>query len=767
MNRLAWIAIGVLWLSCCSPLRAEQPLYDEDPYDLITLDSANNNEQVKIQPLKNRQPPQRGKSTETLTVRRLESSEKEYAILWRSIAKVELFEQLILNKANELVADGRFDDAFDHFSHLERNRPDTPGLEKAIEDALYEEAKVCHRNGQYDGSLALLREIHTRNPRRPGLDVAMGRATDELVKRYAQEGNYDAVRALLRGLAADYSEHPVVLKWRDRLIKQATPLLIEATSAADAGQWSKAGELIHQIKEIWPELPGARKLAQTIHQKHPRVVVGVRSLAADMLPNRLDDWTTRRDSRLLYRTLAEFAGAGTEGGKYDCPVGEISLGALGRKMTIDLKPNMGWAQGQNTLSNSDVSRLLLAMTKPGDSAYRVDWADLLMAVSTRGVYGIDVEFRRPHVRPEAMLQVMLTPDGASPKAGEMPPVNGPFVVASRSDDATVFAGNPQYLAAQAGQPKEIVERRYPTVAKAIGALKRGDVQVLDRVNPWNITALRAEPHLIVQPYALPLIHCLVPNLHRPLVSDRTFRRALAYGIQRQLILQQMLGGTEVPGCMVSSSPFPLGVDPGDPMGYATDDSIEPRLYEPRLAIALANVALKNYIDAQKDKEAAKNIKKLPTLILAHPSDEVAIAACASIQKQLKMVEIIVELRAIDGPMPTKIPDDVDLLYVELPMCEPLVDARQFLGESGISGGCSPYMTLALRQLDEAVDWAQVRDCLHRVHRIAYDDAAILPLWQLVEHFAYHDSLQGVAGKPVSLYQNIEQWRPPFQYPAEK
>jgi hypothetical protein len=38
---------------------------------------------------------------------------------------------------------------------------------------------------------------------------------------------------------------------------------------------------------------------------------------------------------------------------------------------------------------------------------------------------------------------------------------------------------------------------------------------------------------------------------------------------------------------------------------------------------------------------------------------------------------------------------------------------------------------------------------------------------LLDHFAYHRSLQGVGGKPVSLYQNVEQWRPAFQYPSEK
>ena len=114
--------------------------------------------------------------------------------------------------------------------------------------------------------------------------------------------------------------------------------------------------------------------------------------------------------------MTEFAGPSTEGGKYDCPVGEISSQALGRRLTIRLKPDIHWAQGSATLTGVDVARLLLAMADPGNPAYRVDWSDLMTAVSVRGVYGVEVEFRRSHVRPEAMLQIILTPPRRQPAA---------------------------------------------------------------------------------------------------------------------------------------------------------------------------------------------------------------------------------------------------------------------------------------------------------------------------------------------------------------
>ncbi|MEA3342076.1 MAG: hypothetical protein U9R15_19090 [Chloroflexota bacterium] len=68
------------------------------------------------------------------------------------------------------------------------------------------------------------------------------------------------------------------------------------------------------------------------------------------------------------------------------------------------------------------------------------------------------------------------------------------------------------------------------------------------------------------------------------------------------------------------------------------------------------------------------------------------------------------------------------------------------------------MDLALRQLDWATDWPQVSAKLREIHRIAHNDVAVIPLWQLTDHFAHSRSLQGIGERPVMLYQNVEQWR---------
>jgi hypothetical protein len=129
--------------------------------------------------------------------------------------------------------------------------------------------------------------------------------------------------------------------------------------------------------------------------------------------------------------------------------------------------------------------------------------------------------------------------------------------------------------------------------------------------------------------------------------------------------------------------------------------------------------------------------------------------------------LAIKLQPFAGPVPRQVPDDADLLYVALSVGEPAVDAPAILGDAGLTGGCSPYLRLTLHQLAEATNWKQVQNCLHRIHRLAHEEAAVITLWQMYDYYVCRQEMQGIGQRPVTLYQNIEQWQAPFPYPAEK
>ncbi len=527
-------------------------------------------------------------------------------------------------------------------------------------------------------------------------------------------------------------------------------------------------------------------------------------------PGSLQSWAARRSSRLIYRTLMEFQGPGSDGGKYLCPMGEMEVEELGLRLHFELKRGLRWSNGPGTLSGYDLSRRLLAMADPGDPAYRIQWAEIFAGVSVDRVYGVEIDLRRPHVRPEALLQCVVAPS-REPDSDLGQATNGPYVLdypcgagvppallragetpallragvppallragetpAPQKMQATrgallageaVYTANAAYFAARPSQPKEIVERYFPSASDGIKALRRGQIDVLDRVNPWEIGKLAAIPGVVVEPYAVPLVHCLVPNLERPLVSSRTFRRALVYGIHRKAILDAMTGGKQQPGFQLASGPFSPGVSRDDPLDYAYDHSIDPRPYDPRLAIGLAKVAFRELAEAKKKQ--GQTLKKMPSLVLAYPADAIARLAAGAIKKHLALVGIPVNLEELPAGVPARLNDKIDLLYAELAMWEPVVDARRLLDRDGLAGSCSPYMSLALKQLEQAADWPAVGLKLRQIHQLAHSEVAVVPLWQLTDFFAYRRRLSGVGPRPVTLYQRVESWKVQVQDPTEE
>ncbi len=92
------------------------------------------------------------------------------------------------------------------------------------------------------------------------------------------------------------------------------------------------------------------------------------------------------------------------------------------------------------------------------------------------------------------------------------------------------------------------------------------------------------------------------------------------------------------------------------------------------------------------------------------------------------------------------------------MWEPVIDARRLLAPQGIAALGNEYVGMGLRRLDTAKNWREARERLHELHRIVHEQVAVIPLWQTVNYLVYNRRLSGVGPRPLTLYQNVEQWQ---------
>jgi ABC-type oligopeptide transport system substrate-binding subunit len=320
-------------------------------------------------------------------------------------------------------------------------------------------------------------------------------------------------------------------------------------------------------------------------------------------------------------------------------------------------------------------------------------------------------------------------------------------------------------------PKLIRELSVTDTSEGLKLLAEKKILAIDRRAPWEIAN---QPELaeqyVVGRYATPTVHFLVPNRNRPLPSSRTFRRALLYGLNRQGIVQTLNGRAN--NVELISGVAPKGGSGVDPIGYGYDPQIAPRIYDPKLAVALCLMSLSHARDKNllredeqpKRKRAIQLASDMPEIVLAHPNNTAAQAAAQMIWRQWESIGILVKLVPYSADEPIGRGSRGDFWFVACPVSEPMFDVRVILSGDGLAGSSSVYMDLALKKLERAIEWPDIARELRAVHRLSFEETSILPLWQHKDCFLVHKDLLGVQEPPGELfhfYQNVERWKVPF------
>jgi tetratricopeptide (TPR) repeat protein len=746
---------------------SQQPrLLDRPPFDRVILNEANDNALLDVKPLDLPQRPLTTLPTEgKLTLQLLDRPLESFEVDWADVARVLIHEQILLEEARRLATAGEFDNAYDYFARLSTDYPEMPGLDEARGDYLRRNAFALYQARQNDRALAVLLTLYQQNPKFPGLPAAVETVAGEIIQRYLREQDFAAARAVLelwktqfQGLATSAAD-----LWQSRFESAAEKKLGEARQLFQEKKYIPARKAAEGALAIWPASP-ANELLAAIQRDFPSVTVAVLEASPRRAERRIDNWASLRANRLVEPLLAEQVGFGAEGGIYDSPFGVWESDETGLALTLKPHPPAGEFA-------SRLARHVLRLVDADHDRYRSDLANLLEGVSITDKAELRLHWLRPHVRPEALLQFPPPPfDDSSASAAR-----ARFVEADRSLAQVVFSAVEGQDSRPSPGPRAIVEQTMPGDVEAVAALLAGEVDVLDRVPPWRVQQLSAAPGIRVGSYRLPTVHVLIPNLSRPLLAKREFRRALCFGIDRKWIVERvLLAGAKLPGFEVLSGPFPAGVSLSDPIRYAYNNQLAPRAFEPRLAAILAGVGWANvHRAAQKsdsdgeekeDKPASDadiELDDLPELVLAHPADPLVRIACQSIQLQLQREGIRVKLSEFTADELVAGKVDCDLRYAELAVWEPVVDARLVMGPGGLADIGSPYLNAALRRLDDANNWKDVRSRLAEIHEIAHHELPVIPLWQTTNFFAYRSRLTGVGQSPVTLYQDVESWAMSF------
>ncbi|PHS14357.1 MAG: hypothetical protein COA78_06005 [Blastopirellula sp.] len=743
---------------CLESTQAQDSLLNSPAFDRLIVLQKTGEEEFKVVPISfpNGTPPVAPNPVSVLTLELVSEPGKKYEVKWRDIKKYEQFGNMLLAEANEVVAQKKFDLAYLYFERLLVEYPKHKGLPESIEEYQVQNAFALYQQNEFNQALGILDGVREKSPQRAGIDASISRVADKIVEDYIAKDRYDAAFTLIQRYQAtnQAARFPFVAKWIKVFTDKAEALRVKSKASIDAGDPRTAYDLAKEMLRIYPKFPGGIEYFQEIVRKYPLLQVGTTSVSTKQPSLDSLTWSGSRDRRLFYRTLSEVIGYGAEGGEYASPYGSLVRGIDGRSIDILLRSRL------TSMSGFDLSRQILNKHSVGLSPITEQFRRIVDQVYVENILDVHVTLSQTHIRPESLLRFIPQLDQLQETT------NGPYRFLEQEAEITRYVLQKEYPWKQPLQPVEIVHQRYESTRQAIADLRSGKIDLIDRLFPGNVAALQDDESLVVNSYRAPTMHVLVPNYENPYLANRNFRRALVYAINRQNILTgRLLSGGTQEGTQVISAPIPAGINNDDPLAYGYNPAIDIRPYEPQMAVALIRLTEIELAPKAKEKEegeeaaaeAEAEAPALGTLILGHPDSEISREAVEPIVQFLKRVGITCELKVIDAEITNPVEAEVDLLYAEIHIEEPLVDVpilfRRYVAQENLS----PAFRLGLRELGRSRNWEQVRNRFNSVHRLAYDELPILPLWQIHDHFAYSKTLNGVTYQPVNLYQSIEKW----------
>ena len=120
---------------------------------------------------------------------------------------------------------------------------------------------------------------------------------------------------------------------------------------------------------------------------------------------------------------------------------------------------------------------------------------------------------------------------------------GPFKFVSFTPDNEIVLERYDGYWGELPPVKRVVFRVIPEIAARVTALVNDEVQLITNIPPDQVATIEENDNVEVRDVVLSNVHVLVYNTHKPGLSDKKFRQALNYSIDRQLLIDTLWSGT--------------------------------------------------------------------------------------------------------------------------------------------------------------------------------------------------------------------------------
>lgn len=666
---------------------------------------------------------------------------------------------ILVDRLLETASPDDIETAFELVSAVERKIEGWEKTTPRLQQLLLIDARAKKSRGEEELALALLEECEDVKAGFAGVSEMVGEILDNLVGAAVRDEDFRKAQHYLDRCGVTFPDHPTRREWLDRLAKMAQVHYDKASELFGQNQFPEAAAEAQEGNRI---LRAAGENASTFRRvlsRFQQINVGVMSLG-QKFPVRTS--VQARREQLQTTSLFEPLSADSVV-YYESPMFEQwDPLDLGRRATFRLRKQQPHYSGLPDVTAPNIIDTLNARLDKTNSMYDERFASYIKEFLVRSPYEFEIRFSRIPLRVESLFAFPLTN-----ATGEV--YTKRFEKIADTPEKTVFRrtySEPDGLSNAEYHIAEVVEHKFDKGFKAIQALRRGELQMVAHLQPWEINAFSRNKDFYRRKYDLPFVHVVQFNPRNEVLQNPQVRRSLTMSIDRERILKRTVLRDE------SMAHGRVVAAPWYSRSYANSSLVNLPSYDIqklRTAAALrgtAEMVLKT--DEEREAEAKETdktptksekarTKALPALRLVLEEDPAIQAAAPEIIKfwtaagyKIKIVE------ATDDP------DAWDLVYHKVRMIEPLIELWPFLTleeKARVDGllVLPDWLKQKVVDLDFSGNFPTAQENLQLLHRHLSAQGFFIPLWEVDDYAVFSTNVSGFSKRPVTPYQRVNQW----------
>ena len=331
-------------------------------------------------------------------------------------------------------------------------------------------------------------------------------------------------------------------------------------------------------------------------------------------------------------------------------------------------------------------------------------------------------------------------------------VSGPFTIASWApQQEIVLVRNPRYFRKDRPYLDRFVMRITPDTGSAITQVLNGEVDFIAQVPPSEAPRIKSDPDLELITYWSNLWVAAFWNNSRPPFDDPEVRRALTLAIDRQAIVDTILGEYG----RIGTTPIITAV-------WAHDPKIQPWPYDP--AEARRILAAKGWKDADGDGVLERNGKPFAFELTSNAGNQPRNDAVVMIQEQLKKVGVQATPRVMEFNTLVEETNSgrFDATVTGFTLDTSLDLTGNFHSESIADGSnimrySNPEVDRLLEQIASQPDPERARPLLHRLQEILHRDQPVTFLWESQRLSPINKRVRDAKPNVLRSLFNLEDW----------